>query len=665
MYLCLITNSVSYIKRFTMKSVLLFFLLISTTLCFAGSFDTIPANDGVIEYTGSIDFSNPNSPAFSYSVVSIRACFTGMSIAIIMNDNTGNNYLNLILDGKLLDTFKITAGQKTYKIADGLENTTHEIEIFKRTEEMFGKTQFFGFVLDNGATLVPIANKRAKLIEYIGNSITCGYGNEGINGGTFGPTTENHYMTYAAITSRNFNARHLAVCKSGIGIYRNWDGPATGNQDNMTNYYTRVFLYDENPKYSFSDQPDLVCIDLGTNDFSTAGGDSAKFVSHYFRLIDTLQLKYAKPDIICLLGPMLSDPTLTKIRKYLTSLVDSANRKGKGNVHFFEMSQQTGSLGIGIDYHPTVAQHKKNGMELTEYIKSLEGWKINPLILNAILTETKHLQIEFNTEVLNTLNNYTGFQIFGNAQEYTINDAYRDSENQKMIHLILQESMNVGEKIILSYTPGTIESVDSIRVGAINSLTVQNNLTLTKITKGTTSKDGTMVILTCNKNIKSNATIEGLSLTKNNGVITIDSFSIANKQITLTLKDTIMKADSVFARYNGTNLYGADDIPLSSFSKLVIVNNSTYSGISIHAQHFLTLYPNPNHSGIIHYRADESLFSGKIALEVINSNGITVYNQTNLKNEGEVDLRGKISKGIYFVKLHYGESEITKSIVFE
>jgi hypothetical protein len=358
-----------------MKALLFLIGILSTTLCFAGSNDTIPANNRYIEYTGRIDFSNPLAPKFSYSGVSIRACFTGTSISMIMDDDIGKNYYNLILDGKLLDTVKISTGKKTYKIAEGLKNTKHEIEIFKRTEQMFGKTQFFGFVLDKGASLKTIANKRTRLIEYIGNSITCGYGNEGENGGKFGPTNENHYMTYAAITSRNLNARHLAVCKSGIGIYRNYNGTETGNTDCMTNYYTRIFLYDENPKYSFSVKPDLVCIDLGTNDFSTTGGDSALYVNNYFRLIDTIQSKYNKPDILCLLGPMLSDPNLTKVRNYLKFIAESANKKAKGDVYFFELSQQTGSLGIGIDYHPTVAQHKKNAQELTEYIKSLKSWK--------------------------------------------------------------------------------------------------------------------------------------------------------------------------------------------------------------------------------------------------------------------------------------------------
>ena len=41
------------------------------------------------------------------------------------------------------------------------------------------------------------------------------------------------------------------------------------------------------------------------------------------------------------------------------------------------MSAQTGDLGIGVDYHPTVAQHQKNTAELTEYIHKLKGWKVH------------------------------------------------------------------------------------------------------------------------------------------------------------------------------------------------------------------------------------------------------------------------------------------------
>lgn len=648
-----------------MKNLLLLIGIVSTTFCLAVTVDTIPADNAAIEYTGRIDFSDPLAPTFSYSGASIRACFTGTSIAMIMNDNIGQNYYNLILDGEILDTVRITLGKKTYKIAEGLENKTHEIEIFKRTEESFGKTQFFGFVVDDGSNLTAITTPRTKLIEFIGNSITCGYGNEGINGGSFGPTTENHYLTYAAITSRNFNARHLAVCKSGIGIYRNYNGPAGGNTDCMTNYYTRTFLYDENPKYAFTDKPDLVCIDLGTNDFSTTGGDSAKYVSNYFRLVDTIQTKYTMPDIVCLLGPMMSDPTLSKVRKYLQFIADSASNKGKGNVYFFEMSPQTGSLGIGIDYHPTVAQHKKNGMELTEYIKSLKAWKITPLILNANLTDAKNIQIEFNTTVLDTSNNYSGFKISVNNLEYTITDVYRDSENKKMIHIALQESISVGEKINISYTPGTIKSEDSVMVGAINNFLVQNNLTETKITKGATNKDGTIVTLTCNKNIKNSSTIEGLTITDSQGVVEIDSFSIVNAVLTLYLNDTVKKSDSVFADYSGTNIYGIDEIRLTSFNKLIIKNQSTYSSVSVNELNVFNIFPNPGRSEIFYYRLDKSMISGKTKLEVISNNGTILYRQAISDSEGSIDLSGKAPKGVYFFKLTSGNKVHTIPVVKE
>ena len=649
-----------------MKYVLVLTGIVCTSLCFAVTVDTIPASDTLIEYTGRIDFTNPGEPTFSYSGVSIRACFTGTSIAMIMNDNVGQNFYNLILDGRLLDTVKITKGKKTYKIAEDLKDTIHEIELFKRTEEMFGKTQFFGFVVDQGASLNEITtDKRIRLMEYIGNSITCGYGDEGILGQTFGPTTEDHYMTYAAITSRNFNARHLAVCKSGIGIYRNYNGPAAGNPDCMTNYYTRIFLYDENPKYSFAEKPDLVCINLGTNDFSTTGGDSANYVCNYFRLIDTIQTKYNMPDIVCLLGPMLSGSTLSNIRRYLEFIADSANRKGNGTVSFFEMSAQTGDLGIAIDYHPTVAQHQRNAQELTEFIRSLKGWKVTPLVISAHIINTRHLELMLNTPVHDSLNLFSGLTLNNDTRQYSVGNIYSDSTNGKILHILFQENLSPGEDIYLNYIPGTIESEDSVMLGKVNSFEIKNTLTETKITEGSTSNNGAKVMLTFNKTIKKNSTIDGLTLTNNYGVIVIDSFSIALTQLTLYLHSKISRNDSVFAAYNGAGLAGEDEIPLSSFSKLVIKNNSRYTGIPETASGSLNIFPNPNHNGMFYYNLNSPAVTGKEKLDVFNGNGILIYNLVLSKPEGQIDLCDKPAKGVYFFRFILSDSVITKSLLIE
>lgn len=356
-----------------MKVLGIFILIIAFISTSLGN-NLIPANSPLIEYTGRIDFTNPENPTFSYSGVSIRASFAGSNLSIIWEENQGNNYYNIILDDSVVTRIKPEKGVQTYPIISGIKDTIHEVEIFKLTEEMFGKATFHGFLLEDRQNLVPIKNLRTRTIEFIGNSITCGYGNEGKLGETFGPSTENHYLTYAAITSRNFNARHFPVCKSGIGIYRNYNGPAEGNVDCMPNYYDRVFLYDEYPKYNFDSTPDLICIDLGTNDFSTVGGDSTRYVSSYLKFIDQLQTKYKNPEIICLLGPMVNGNVLENLRVYLKYIVDTANKNEKGTVYFFEMSEQKGDLGIGIDYHPTVEQHKRNAAELTDFIRKIKGW---------------------------------------------------------------------------------------------------------------------------------------------------------------------------------------------------------------------------------------------------------------------------------------------------
>lgn len=634
---------------------------------FSKAIDTIPASNPYIEFTGRIDFSNSDAPRFSYSGVSVRASFTGTSIAIIMDDNTGDNYYSVLLDGRLLETLRITTGKKTYSIADGLDNTVHEIELFKRTEEMFGKSQFFGFVVDEGEDLTTLINVKDKLIEYIGNSITCGYGNEGYNGGTFGPTTENHYMTYAALASRNFNAKHLAVCKSGIGVYRNYDGLAGGDDDCMTNYYTRIFLYDEDPKYSFTDKPDLICINLGTNDFSTSGGNSDLYISNYFRLIDTIQARYTMPDIVCLLGSMMSDPTLSTVRDDLMFIADSASRKGKGNVYFFEMSQQTGSLGIGINYHPTIAQHIKNGMELTGYIQSLKGWKIQTLVINAKVNETKYIQLEFNTPMVDSISSYSGFSVFVNDINFTIDSVKRDAMEHEILHIWLEQALEIGDMVNLSYTPGTIYSEDSVMLGAINYQMVENTLKETLFSRGETTIDGKEVKLTVNKSIKKNSAIEGLIITNGDQeAMTIDSFSIVNTRLTLFLSNAFNKGDSVFAAYSGMDFFGSDGIPLSHFEKLIIRNNSILTDLTVNGLYNGTIYPNPNHTGILYYQLDESLFQeGEARFEVIGANGVNILTGKLSGTEGTIDLRGKVSEGIYFLKLVYGNSIRTQTIILK
>jgi lysophospholipase L1-like esterase len=392
---------------------------------------TVLATNPSIEYSGRIDFSKPEAPQFSYSGVSIRTNVNASKVSATFKEEMGGNRFAVIIDNVYTGNITTEKGKVTYQLAQFNGKEPHEIEIVRITEEQFGKTTFIGFELDGDIADKPAP--RPHTIEFIGNSITCGYGNEGRIGQRFSAATENHYMTYAAMTARSLNARTIVAAKSGIGIYRNYAGPSTGNPDCMTNFYDRTFLYDEKPKYDFATQPDLVCINLGTNDMSTPGYDTTLFINNYMRLIGQVQSHYNNPDIVCLLGTMLSAPVLDTARRCINEVVRRANAQGKGKVYFFEMTPQNiEANGLGIDWHPTVRQHIVSARELTAFISKLKGWDVVPQILMAKVTDSNQITLYANTTDCLFSESLTGMKIIADGQELHATDWLIDETNATM-----------------------------------------------------------------------------------------------------------------------------------------------------------------------------------------------------------------------------------------
>ena len=65
-------------------------------------------------------------------------------------------------------------------------------------------------------------------IEFIGDSITCGYGVEGKTAYEgFKTTTENFMKSYAYLTAQKLGAEYSAVCYSGHGIISGYSNDGT------------------------------------------------------------------------------------------------------------------------------------------------------------------------------------------------------------------------------------------------------------------------------------------------------------------------------------------------------------------------------------------------------------------------------------------------------
>jgi lysophospholipase L1-like esterase len=236
--------------------------------------------------------------------------------------------------------------------------------------------EFRGFGLDEGRKLLPPPAMPVRKIEFIGDSMTCGYGVETTDEKEdFSDETENHYYTYAALTARALKAQHVVVARSGIGIYRNYNGPKTGNADCMPRVYDQTLFGVESEKWDFSQYtPDVVCVNLGTNDVSTDPYDKTMLENAYRDFYYTLRAKYPEAKIVFLSGCALVGTRLEHIQYAMDGVVRQARLKGDTNVYRFDMSHQTGDLGYGAKWHPSLWQQEKMAGELTAYLRGLMKW---------------------------------------------------------------------------------------------------------------------------------------------------------------------------------------------------------------------------------------------------------------------------------------------------
>lgn len=326
-------------------------------------------------YTGRIDFSDKKAPSLSWPGSSIKANFTGTSLAITLDDQLGKNFFNIFVDGETQHPYVLETkqGEQTYLISTTLKPGSHSLEIYKRTEGEEGATAFKGLMVDAQAKLLAPPARPKRRLEIYGDSITSGAGNEGADNGADHLLSEkNNYWAYGAITARNLNAELHTISQSGIGIMISWF-PFI-----MPQFYDQLSAVgDNNTRWDFSKwTPDVVVINLLQNDswlidrekrLQPTPSDSQR-VQAYVDFVRSIRAKYPDVEIICALGSM----DATKGDKWPGYVLDAVARMKKEHKDnkldtlFFDYT--------GYDQHPRVAQQKANADKLTAFIKQKMDW---------------------------------------------------------------------------------------------------------------------------------------------------------------------------------------------------------------------------------------------------------------------------------------------------
>jgi lysophospholipase L1-like esterase len=416
-----------------------------------------PGGAAEIKYVGRYVFTQPEKGGeatealFDYSGNNISFRFQGASQVTVKLALDGavpqDQLFEFVVDNNPPSTRLITVQQTpsgqptnlplTDYLIDGLDpGAQHEVTINKNTEAQQGAVVFQGVDLHGGHLVAP--TRRPRRIEFIGDSIMCGYGDEGNNAtcpfeitvrqahdasgnvvlGDDGkpidvsvPVTENQYLSFTSLTARALDADAVTVCWSGKGValnYKEKPGDPDAKSTIPDLWSGRAIAGDMNGnKWDFKTEkpeevPQVVVISLGTNDYARdtlppttdpdgTPGDNVpdgdmdipatyeQFVTKYTDFVKNVRSHRPNAHIFLAVPPMVSDQfplnnARTDLKNALLRIVNTMTSAGDTKVYEMELVEMGYRYGLGCDYHPNLEVHQIMSQQLVGAIRSKTCW---------------------------------------------------------------------------------------------------------------------------------------------------------------------------------------------------------------------------------------------------------------------------------------------------
>lgn len=289
-------------------------------------------------------------------------------------------YMAVLADGKLLKRFAVSEGTAEYELYRSEKAEKVRIRLVKLSENAFSKVGVLSFGADGKLTATKPRSERR--IEFVGDSITCGFGIEGKSVcDNFKTSTENPLINYASLTANELGAEYQLTSWTAIGVYSN-----SVKDESVTepdNAWTMPVIYDytdkgtdgnlgfEPEKWDFSRfAPQLIVVNLGTNDKDFTRGipeRTAAFENCYREFIAHIREKNPQAHIICALGAMGRE-LLPQVENAVKSLADE-------RITSLGFDVQREEDGIGSEWHPSAVTHRKMADKLIAEIKRLGIFK--------------------------------------------------------------------------------------------------------------------------------------------------------------------------------------------------------------------------------------------------------------------------------------------------
>ncbi len=268
---------------------------------------------------------------------------------------------------------------REYTVIDVEQPTDAVVRIVKLSETAMSTFRIAALLTDAQATVAPTEEKET-LIEFVGDSITCGYGvDDEDRDHHFSTATEDATKAYAIKTAQLLDADYSLVSISGYGIITGYsaDGETKSESQIIPKYYTKLGFSYANPQmaktewdFSQNRQPDIVVINLGTNDDSYCKNvpeRQEEYIVAYVNFLKTVREKNPDAVIVCALG-IMGDNLFPCVEEAVSRFV---SQTGDTRIDTLRFTPQLASDGYAADWHPTEATHEKAAAKLAEKLAEI------------------------------------------------------------------------------------------------------------------------------------------------------------------------------------------------------------------------------------------------------------------------------------------------------
>lgn len=300
------------------------------------------------------------------------------------NETEGKARIGICVNGKRMIDMMIEQPEQTVTVLESDVAQEITVQVIKLSECAMSVAGIKCIEAEVTDGLWPVPEKERR-IEFIGDSITCGFGVDLEDPDTaFQTGTEDVTKAYAYQTAEILDADYSMVSFSGYGVWSGYTDTGERQEEQLVpRYYEKVgFSYGkpfgtvqlQEIPWEFSKyRPQLVVVNLGTNDDSYCKDEAERrqqFSEKYVEFLKQIHKNNPQAVILCIAGLMG-----TRIYSAISGAVDYYKQtEASGEIYAMMLEEQLPEDGRVSSGHPTEISHEKAAIKTANKIREIMNW---------------------------------------------------------------------------------------------------------------------------------------------------------------------------------------------------------------------------------------------------------------------------------------------------